>query len=104
MYGAADRQLQRAELPPEVDVVLGLGVSRPHALWDPQAVLESVRYLLGRYFPRACLFETAADYHDGDILDDLAPALSRLGYRCEEGVIHTNMASFSRRKILVGTR
>ena len=53
---------------------------------------------------RACLFETAADYHDGDILDDLAPALSRLGYRCEEGVIHTNMASFSRRKILVGTR
>ena len=100
----ADRQLQLAELPPEVDVVLGLGVSRPHALWDPQAVLESVRYLLGRYFPRACLFETAADYHDGDILDDLAPALSRLGYRCEEGVIHTNMASFSRRKILVGTR
>ena len=100
----ADRQLQLAELPPEVDVVLGLGVSRPHALWDPQAVLESVRYLLGRYFPRACLFETAADYHCGDILDDLAPALSRLGYRCEEGVIHTNMASFSRRKILVGTR
>jgi hypothetical protein len=37
----AERQLQLAELPPEVDVVLGLGVSRPHALWDPQAVLES---------------------------------------------------------------
>jgi hypothetical protein len=99
-----DRQLQLAELPPEVDVVLGLGMSRPHAPWDPQSVLESVRYLLGRYFPRACLFETAADYHDGDILADLAPALSRLGYRCDEDVIHTNMTSFPKRKVLVGTR
>jgi hypothetical protein len=99
-----DRQLHVAELPPEVDVVFGLGVSRPHARWDPQAVLESVRYLLGRYFPRACLFETAADYHDGDILDDLASVLFRLGYRCEDDLIHTNMASFPRRKILVGTR
>jgi hypothetical protein len=100
----ADRQLQVAELPPEIDIILGLGVSRPHAPWDPQAALESVRYLLGRYFPRACLFETAADYYEGDILDDLAPVLSRLGYRCEADLIHTNMTSFPRRKILVGTR
>jgi hypothetical protein len=100
----ADRQVQFAELPTEIDVILGLGVSRPYAPWDPPSVLDSVRYLLGRYFPRACLFETAADYHDGEILTDLAPALSRLGYRCEENIIHTNMASFPRRKILLGTR
>jgi hypothetical protein len=100
----ADRQLQFAELPVEIDVILGLGVSRRYAPWDPPSVLDSVRYLLGRYFPRACLFETAADYHDGDIIADLVPALARLGYRCEEDVIHTNMASFSRRKVLVATR
>jgi hypothetical protein len=99
-----DRQLQLAELPAEVDVILGLGVTRPYAAWDLPSVLDSVRYLLGRYFPRACLFETAADYHNGEILADLALALSRLGYRCDEDVIQTDMASFPRRKILVATR
>jgi hypothetical protein len=99
-----DRQLQLAELPAEVDVILGLGVTRPYAAWDPPSVLDSMRYLLGRYFPRACLFETAADYHNGEILADLALALSRLGYRCDEDVIQTDMASFPRRKILVATR
>lgn len=99
-----ERQLQRAALPTEIDVLLGLGVSGHYAPWDPRSVLDSVRYLLGRYFPRACLFECAADYHDGDILADLARALSRLGYRHDEHVIETDLASFPRRKVVVATR
>ena len=54
----------------EVDVVVGLEVSRGHAWQDPQRVIDNVRYLLGRYLPRDCIIETAADYYNADILED----------------------------------
>ena len=91
-------------LPDEVDVVIGLGVSRGRAAWDPHHVAENVRYLLGRYFPRACLFETAADYYNAEILGDLEPILGRLGYACRTAVVATDMASFSRRQLLIAER
>jgi hypothetical protein len=100
----SERHLPFAELPEEIDILVGLGLSRGHAPWDAQHALEIVRYLLGRYYPRACLFESAADYYDCDILDDLRATVTRLGYRCGEHLIHTNMPSFNRRKLLVCER
>lgn len=99
-----ERSLPFAELPNEIDVLLGLGVSRGHAWCDPQHVLDNVRYLLGRYFPRACLFEAAADYHDGVILEDLRTNLVKLRYWCWEDLIETDMDSMSRRKVLLAER
>ena len=92
------------KLPDAVDVIVGLGVSRGRAAWDPQFVAENTCYLLGRYLPRACLFETAADYYDAEILADLELILGRLGYECRVGVVETDMASFSRRKVLLAER
>jgi hypothetical protein len=98
----------REELPhhrwERIDEVFGLGVNRRHAAWDPQAVCENVRYLLGRYYPRACLFETAAEYDAGEILRDLAPILSRLGYACRTDDVETDLPVFSRRRVLLAER
>ena len=80
-------------LPENADVILGLEVSRRNAPWDPKYVLQNVRYLLGRYFQRAVLFEAAADYCHAIILDDL-----------KEALLNTDMASFPRRKLLLGER
>ena len=91
-------------LPTEIDVILGLGLTRGHAHWDTQCVADNVRYLLGRYYPRACLFESAADYYDARILEDLRENLVRLGYSCREDVIQTDLGSFARRKLLVAER
>jgi hypothetical protein len=99
-----ETRLPFAALPEESDVLVGLGVSRGHAWWDPQHVLDNIRYLLGRYHPRACIFETAADYYHADILTDLIGALERLGYAWREQVVETDMASFARRKLLFATR
>jgi hypothetical protein len=91
-------------LPQEIDLLLGLGVSQGYARWDPHHVLDSMRYLLGRYLPPACLFESAARYHDAEILDELRLALIKLGYTCEQEEVETNMTSFARRKVLSGQR
>jgi hypothetical protein len=99
-----ERQLLLAELPDEVDVLTGLGLSRSYAPWDPQLVLENVRYLLGRYAPRDCLFEAAADYNGADILDDLRTVLERLGYTCTADLIETDMEAFPRRAVLIARR
>lgn len=93
-----------AELPDEIDVLMGLGLSRGYASWDPQRVVDNLRYLLGRYFPRACFFETAAEYHNGEILDDIRGCLERLGYHCKGEVIETNMSAFHRRRLLIAER
>jgi methyltransferase family protein/methyltransferase FkbM-like protein len=91
-------------LPEHIDVLLGLAVVRGHARWDPHHVLANARYLLGRYVPRACLFEAAAGYYDADILDDLEKTLTRLGYACQRHQIDTNLAIFARRQILLAER
>jgi hypothetical protein len=99
-----EHYLPFAALPEEIDVVVGLGVSRGHAWWDPQRVVENVRYLLGRYFPRTCIFETAAGYYGADILYDLQFILMKLGYVCEHVIISTDMDNFSRRAVLIADR
>jgi hypothetical protein len=62
-----ERHLAFEALPSEIDALIGLGVARGHASVDPQCVLENLHYVQGRYFPRASLFETVTDYHDGEI-------------------------------------
>jgi hypothetical protein len=100
-----ERQVPFAALPENIDILMGLGLSRGgHAPWDPQHALEVVRYLLGRYFPRGCLFETAADYDDARILSELHATLARAGYRCSETLIDTDMPAFARRKVLMAER
>jgi FkbM family methyltransferase len=94
-------RLPFSSLPEDIDLLLALGLSEGHARWDPQHVLDNVRYLLGRYLPRACLFESPAEYHNADILDQLCSALTRLGYSCEQEQIETNLASFATRKVLL---
>jgi hypothetical protein len=96
--------LPYAELPAEIQVLMGLGVSRGHAPWDPKYVVPNMQYLIGRYAPRACVFESAADYCGADILDDLQAVLDRHGYRYERHLVETNMASFSRRVVLLAER
>jgi hypothetical protein len=93
-----------AALPSEVDVILGLGLAKPRASWDAQCAVDVIRYLLGRYAPRTVLFESAADYYSADILDDIAVCLRRLAYSFEFKMIDTNLASYARRKLLVGQR
>jgi Methyltransferase domain len=91
-------------LPEEVDVLIGLGLSRGHASWDPRFVVENVRYLLGRYRPRACLFECATDYFDAEILSDLEPVIARLEYTIHGREIETDLESFARRTIMLAER
>jgi hypothetical protein len=96
-----ERQLMFASLPDHIDVLLGIGVSADHARWDPRHVLENTQYLLGRYLPRACFFETAAAYHDADILVPLEATLRKLGYLCEQRSFETDLASFGLRRVLL---
>ena len=93
-----------SDLPERADVLIGLGLSLGHTAWDPQHAVPVVQFLLGRYFPRACLFETAADYHDGDVLASLDATLRRLGYRCRRETVSTQMRSFPRRLVLLAER
>lgn len=99
-----EQRLPYGTLPDEVHVLAGLGVSRGHSHWDPQHVVDNMRYLLGRYVPRVCLFETASDYHNGIILDDLHCCLARLGYTGEYHDFHSDLHSYSRRRLLLATR
>jgi methyltransferase family protein len=100
-----ERQLLFAScLPDEIDVIIGLGLSRGSAEWDPHHVLDNIRYLLGRYLPRACLFETALDYLEGTILNDLSAACKRLGYSIDAEVIVTDLPAFPRRGVLIAQR
>ena len=98
-----ERQLAYATLPDAVDVLVGLGLSRGYCSWDPQLVEGNLRHLVQRYRPRVCLFEAAAEYHDAEILDDLQSMIERAGYRCRGAVIDTDMASYSRRRLVIGT-
>jgi len=90
-----------AVLPEVVDVLLGLGVSLGYAEWDPKYVRQNMAYLIGRYHPRAVLLETAADYHEAEILLHLEGILRQHGYHCRSEIIQTDLASFSRRKLLL---
>jgi Methyltransferase domain len=99
-----ERNLPFAQLPDAVDVLLGLGVSRGRVEWDAQHVVDNVRYLVGRYLPRACLFETAADYDDAAILDEIRAVLLPHGYACREAMLETDMEDYARRKVLVAER
>ena len=92
------------QLPERADVIIGLGLSHGYTDWDPYHVLNNVLYLLGRYFPRACLFETAVDYHEGGILRDIAEASRKLGYSCRFDAVDTDMQAFPRRQVLVTRR
>jgi hypothetical protein len=94
-------RLPFADLPDEIDVLAGLGVTYGYAWWDPQQVLNNTRYLVGRYHPRACLFEAATDYHDALILKDIKALLVQWGYSCHYEWFEADLASFSRRKVLV---
>jgi hypothetical protein len=97
-----EKHVAYAELPEEVDVLVGLGLSYGYCSWDAQLVEPNIRLLVRGYRPRVCLFETAADYHDGKILDALKKILHRTGYTCSEAMIQTSMSSYGRRRILVG--
>lgn len=97
-------RLPYSDLPDEVQVLVGLGVSRGHSHWDPQQVVNNMRYLLGRYSPRVCVFETARDYHDAIILDDLRDCLSRMGYSSQYHDLDSDLGSYSRRRLLLATR
>jgi len=99
-----ERELPFAPLPDAVDVLLGLGISRGCAAWDAQHVVENVRYLLGRYLPRACFFETAAHYDDAAILDEILAVLELHGYPCRETMVETDLENYASRKILVAER
>jgi FkbM family methyltransferase len=99
-----ERAVPFAPLPERVEALLGLGLSKGHASWDPHCVADNVRYLLGRYLPRACLFESQAAYHNADILDELQTILARLGYHCWNEQVETDMAQFAVRKLLLAQR
>jgi Methyltransferase domain len=97
-------RLPYADLPKEIDVLAGLGVSHGHSPWDPQQALNNIRYLLARYLPRTCLFETARDYHDAIILEDLQTCVTRLGYVCHYQEFDSDLSSYSRRRLLLANR
>jgi hypothetical protein len=82
---------------------VGLGLSKGYCSWDPQLVQPNVGFLVRHYRPRVCLFEAAADYHNGEILDAVRTILDGAGYGCREAFIQTSMNSYSRRRILIGT-
>jgi len=92
------------DLPDEVHVLLGLGLTSGQDWWEPQEAVNNFRYLIGRYAPRACILEAAADYHSADVLRDLKACLVRAGYDCHYEWIHTDMDAYPRRKILVAQR
>lgn len=97
-------RLPFSQLPEKIDLLLALGISHGYAPWDPRHVLDNMRYLLGRYLPRACLLESPAGYHNAEILDQLRLTLINLGYRCEQEQIETDLTSFETRRVLLAQR
>ena len=63
-----------------------------------------MRFLAGTLPPRVCLFETAAEYYNAELIQDLRQVLHRAGYACREASIDTTMTSYHVRQILIGTR
>lgn len=98
-----ERQLAYSALPEHADVLVGLGLSYGYCSWDAQLVEPNIRFLVRHYRPRVCLFETAADYHDAEILDAAKRIAEGVGYHCREAMIETNMRSYYRRKLLIAT-
>ncbi len=99
-----ERRLAYAPLPEQTDVLVGLGLSHGYCSWDAQLAEQNVRFLVRHYRPRVCLFETAADYHNAEILDAVVRILESAGYEHRAADIDTNMAAYSRRRLLIGTR
>lgn len=99
-----EKQLIYAPLPNETDVLVSLGLSHGYCDWDAQIAAPNLRFLVGLYRPRVCLFEAAAEYHNAEILDELRAMLERSGYECRETVIDTDISAYSRRRLLIGTR
>jgi hypothetical protein len=99
-----EKHLAFADIPDRADVLVGLGLSRGYCGWDPQLVERNMRFLVGHYRPRVCLFEAAAEYYNAEILQDLRQVLHRAGYACRDAKIDSTMTSFHVRQILIGTR
>ena len=99
-----ERRLPYSDLPDQVQVLVGLGLSRGHSRWDPQHVVNNMRYLLGRYLPRVCLFEAARDYHDAIILEDLKSCIYHLCYSSQFYEFDSDLSSYSRRRLLLAAR
>ncbi|MEO5817895.1 MAG: class I SAM-dependent methyltransferase [Gemmatimonadaceae bacterium] len=99
-----EQRLAYADLPEHTDVLIGLGLSYGYCSWDAQLVEQNIRFLVRHYRPRACLFETAADYHNGEILDAMMRILNAVGYTCREAIIETSMHSYHRRRLVIGTQ
>jgi hypothetical protein len=99
-----EQRLAYASLPEHTDVLIGLGLSHGYCSWDAQHVAQNIRFLVRHYRPRVCLFETAADYHQGEILDAMMRILDAVGYSHREAIIETSMRSYSRRRLVIGTQ
>ena len=99
-----EQRLAYAELPDKVDVLVGLGLSHGYCSWDPQLIEHNMRFLVRHYRPRVCLFEAAADYHNGEILDAMTRILTSGGYTSREATIETNMRSYHRRRLVIGAQ
>ncbi len=98
-----EKHLAHANLPEHADVLVALGLSHGYCSWDAQLAEPNMRFLVRHYRPRVCLFETAADYHNGEILDAVMRSVEAVGYTCRDALIETNMRSYSRRRIVIGT-
>lgn len=99
-----EKHLAYAHIPARADVLVGLGLSRGYCGWDPQLVEHNIRFLVGYYRPRICLFETAAEYYNAEILQDLRQVLQVAGFTCRNASIDTTMTSYHIRQILIGIR
>jgi len=58
----------------------------------------------GRPRPGGCVFESAVEYHDADILSDLKSTVARLGYDHHYEWYDANQAAYAKRKVLIAYR
>ena len=103
-YAFEETQLPYVKLPEKVSVLLGVGISLHGSDWDMSHSINNQRYLVARYLPRVCMFETAEDYQASELLGELYAFLEKLGYHCSWHLIETDMDSFAKRRVVLAER
>lgn len=99
-----EQQLPYADLPKNIDVLLGLGITGHHVEWDMAHSETNFRYLVARYLPRLCFFEATVEDAKSEILDSIFEFLDPIGYRCEWHTVQTDLEKYHKRRVLLAIR
>lgn len=93
-----------ADLPAQVDVLMGLGILGHQAEWDPLLAAKNITLAIKMFKPRAIILEAAANYTPLNILDELIPVLQSQGYNWHNLSYTAKIDHFTDRRLIIGRR